>query len=110
METEAGTETDAEAGTETDAEAGTETDAEAGTGDSGIVVAPDENALDLAPEGTADVDTVEALLDQVDRALARLDDGSYGRCETCGSIIADARLAEIPTAHTCAGCPEPAVG
>ncbi|MDQ1361561.1 MAG: DnaK suppressor protein [Acidimicrobiaceae bacterium] len=91
-------------------EAGNETDAEAGTGETGIGLASDEIVLDVAPEGTADVDTVEALLDQVDRALARLDDGSYGRCETCGTIIADARLAEIPTAHTCAGCPEPAVG
>jgi Prokaryotic dksA/traR C4-type zinc finger len=91
-------------------EPGTETNAEAGTGETGIGSAPDEVLLDAAPEGTADVDTVEALLDQVDRALARLDDGSYGRCETCGTIIADARLAEIPTAHTCAGCPEPAVG
>jgi hypothetical protein len=91
-------------------EAGTETDAEDGTGETGIGVEPAEVVLDPAPEGTADVDTVEALLDQVDRALARLDDGSYGRCETCGSIIADARLAESPTAHTCAACPEPAVG
>jgi RNA polymerase-binding transcription factor DksA len=58
-----------------------------------------------APVEPADVDAVEGVLDQVDGALTRLDDGSYGRCETCGAIIADERLAETPTATTCATCP-----
>ena len=64
------------------------------------------------PVEPADVDAVEALLDQVDAALARLDDGSYGRCQSCGTIIADERLAEIPTARTCAACvvPVPVAG
>ncbi len=56
------------------------------------------------------MDAVEALLDEVDHALARLDDGSYGRCDNCGTIIADDRLAENPTARTCAGCPVPIAG
>jgi hypothetical protein len=60
-----------------------------------------------APVEPTDVDAVEALLDQVDGALARLDDGSYGRCESCGALIADERLAETPTARTCATCPVP---
>jgi Prokaryotic dksA/traR C4-type zinc finger len=63
-----------------------------------------------APVEPADVDAVEALLDQVDGALARLDDGSYGRCENCGAIIADERLAETPTARTCSTCPVPVPG
>ncbi|HEX7442807.1 MAG TPA: hypothetical protein VF320_02910, partial [Acidimicrobiales bacterium] len=33
------------------------------------------------------VDAVDELLDEVELALARLDDGTYGRCETCGSPI-----------------------
>jgi hypothetical protein len=63
-----------------------------------------EVVVEVTPVEPADVDTVEALLDQVDGALVRLDDGSYGRCESCGTIIADERLAEIPTARTCAAC------
>jgi DnaK suppressor protein len=54
---------------------------------------------------------LEALLDQarrhlseVDRALRRLDEGGYGRCESCGSPIAPERLAARPTARTCIGC------
>lgn len=106
METESGTETEAGIGLmpdEIDLETGTATEA-------GIGPLPDEVVLDAVTGGPADVDSVEALLDDVDRALARLDDGSYGRCESCGTIIADDRLAEIPTARTCAGCSPPANG
>ena len=95
METEPGT----------DSAAGTKS--ETGTG---VGTAPVPVALDAVPDQAADVDSVEALLDQVDHALARLDDGSYGRCETCGSIIADERLAEVPTASTCSWCPLPVAG
>lgn len=37
-------------------------------------------------------------------ALARIEDGSYGTCVTCGDSIAPARLAAVPTALQCAGC------
>jgi len=43
----------------------------------------------------------EARLDEVDGALARLADGTYGRCATCGEPIPDERLAATPTAATC---------
>jgi hypothetical protein len=91
----------------------TGTDTPAGTGNEtgpGVGTAPVPVGLDAVPDQAADVDSVEALLDQVDHALARLDDGSYGRCETCGSIIADERLAEVPTARTCSWCPLPVAG
>jgi RNA polymerase-binding transcription factor DksA len=75
----------------------------------------EESLSDAAPDvppwtapGTsideASVDEVEAVLDQVDRALARLDDGSYGRCEGCGQPIDDDLLAEDPTRRTCQEC------
>ncbi len=38
------------------------------------------------------------------RALAALDDGSYGRCEVCGSPIPAERLEARPGARTCVGC------
>jgi DnaK suppressor protein len=47
---------------------------------------------------------VEQLLDEVERALARLDDGTYGSCVTCGGPIGDDRLAEDPTRHACGEC------
>src|SRR5690242_12110376 len=43
-------------------------------------------------------------LSDIDAALARLDDGSYGRCARCGGPIAPARLAARPTAATCINC------
>jgi DnaK suppressor protein len=55
------------------------------------------------------VDTVDGLLDEVERALSRLDDGTYGRCEACGEPIDDGRLADLPVVTACArpGCAEP---
>jgi hypothetical protein len=52
----------------------------------------------------AAVDEVDALLDEVERALARLDDGTYGRCETCGTLIDDEVLAADPVIRHCASC------
>ena len=43
----------------------------------------------------------EAMLDEVDAALVRLADGSYGVCSTCGERITDERLAQLPTTGTC---------
>jgi RNA polymerase-binding transcription factor DksA len=53
----------------------------------------------------ADIDAVDALLNEVEQSLSRLDAGTYGRCEECGEPIDDARLAELPTARTCGTCP-----
>jgi len=50
------------------------------------------------------VDAVDGLLDEVELALARLDDGTYGRCEVCGEAIDDGRLAAQPIIRTCASC------
>jgi RNA polymerase-binding transcription factor DksA len=49
--------------------------------------------------------TREALDDVVD-ALARLDDGSYGRCGDCGSPIPRERLQARPAARFCVRCQE----
>ena len=47
---------------------------------------------------------VENILDQVEQALARLDDGTYGQCQTCGSVIHDDELEAAPTVQACASC------
>lgn len=43
-------------------------------------------------------------LAKIDRAVQRLDEGSYGICERCGGPIGAARLAARPVATTCIGC------
>ncbi len=44
---------------------------------------------------------IEAELDDVERALRRLDEGSYGVCEACGGPIDDERLRVRPEARFC---------
>lgn len=41
---------------------------------------------------------------QVERALERLDEGSYGWCERCGDPIPVERLAAFPSATLCVAC------
>ena len=44
------------------------------------------------------------LLAQSERALARIDEGSYGTCESCGEPIGKARLRAFPRAILCVAC------
>ncbi len=44
------------------------------------------------------------LLLQVERALGRLDGGTYGRCESCGDAIPKPRLQAFPRATLCVRC------
>jgi DnaK suppressor protein len=43
-------------------------------------------------------------INQVERALERLDEGSYGWCERCGNAIPVERLAAFPSATLCVSC------
>jgi DnaK suppressor protein len=44
------------------------------------------------------------LLDQVERALRKIADGTYGRCANCGKAIEAARLKALPHASLCIAC------
>ncbi|HVQ87537.1 MAG TPA: TraR/DksA C4-type zinc finger protein, partial [Actinomycetes bacterium] len=44
------------------------------------------------------------LLLQVEHALVRITDGSYGTCESCGQPIGKARLQVFPRATLCVAC------
>ena len=44
---------------------------------------------------------------EIQAALARLADGSYGTCQVCGARISAERLAARPAARTCVGCVRP---
>jgi DnaK suppressor protein len=50
------------------------------------------------------LDQARQHLAQIDAAMLRLADGSYGTCENCGQPIGAARLAARPAAATCINC------
>lgn len=50
------------------------------------------------------IEQAERHLAEVEAALARLEQGSYGVCERCGEPIAPGRLEARPTARTCVAC------
>lgn len=87
------------------------------TGDYDLVVAATRDANgddEHDPEGAtiafersqigAFVQQQREHLAEIDAALARLDAGTYGTCESCGGAIADARLEARPVARTCITC------
>lgn len=45
-----------------------------------------------------------AAMDEVDAALARMEAGTYGVCESCGGAIAPERLEALPTTTVCVSC------
>jgi RNA polymerase-binding protein DksA len=46
----------------------------------------------------------EQLLEEVERALERIEKGTFGPCATCGEKIAKERLDALPYAATCIAC------
>jgi len=49
-------------------------------------------------------ETLETQLERIDRALAKLDDGTYGICDNCGQPIAPKRLEAMPDVALCVDC------
>jgi DnaK suppressor protein len=45
-----------------------------------------------------------AMLTDVDRAIAKFDDGTYGICDRCGATIPDERLEARPWSVLCVRC------
>lgn len=62
--------------------------------DSGQVAAERGENMSLAGQLTEQ-------LGEVERALAKLDDGTYGQCEVCGRQIGEARLEAMPATRFC---------
>src|SRR4051812_40347694 len=48
--------------------------------------------------------TLESGLERTERALAKLDEGTYGRCDACGEPIAPKRLQAMPDVVLCIAC------
>jgi RNA polymerase-binding transcription factor DksA len=67
----------------------------------------DENFADSGQVAAEQGETrvlAASLQDQlvdVEHALEKIDDGSYGQCETCGEDIGDARLEAMPASRYC---------
>ena len=40
----------------------------------------------------------------IQAALERIEDGTYGECDSCGEDIGEARLSAIPEATRCVNC------
>jgi RNA polymerase-binding transcription factor DksA len=47
------------------------------------------------------LEQLEAEIDDLDRALKKLDEGTYGICEACGKEIPTERLEAMPGARFC---------
>lgn len=86
--------------------------------DHGVAVEGDENIAVESHEGFADSAQVAAERSQhltmveqlrsrradVVRALRKIDEGTYGKCESCGNEIPSERLEAVPAATLCVSC------
>jgi RNA polymerase-binding transcription factor DksA len=76
------------------------------TGDNAVLDV-DENFADSAQVAAEHVENrtlaaqLRDQLDDVEAALARLDDGSYGTCEVCEQPVSAARLEAMPSTRFC---------
>lgn len=50
------------------------------------------------------IENEQETLQQIDEALQRIEDGTFGVCQECGQPIAKPRLLAIPYASTCINC------
>ena len=48
--------------------------------------------------------SLEVTEEKLERALAKLEEGSYGLCDKCGGPIAPARLEAVPESVLCIDC------
>jgi RNA polymerase-binding transcription factor DksA len=55
-------------------------------------------------ERAVTAEQLDLQLSVVDRAIAKVGEASYGRCDDCGQPIEGARLDALPTAIRCLGC------
>jgi|SRR5215813_1081297 len=74
-------------------------------GDDGVKDSGDLSELDLNRSTALDLVSRESqLIEEIDQALARIDNGTYGQCARCGKPIDEERLKAMPTAKYDAEC------
>ena len=77
-----------------------EEDLEQGSGDQVDIASLEINQANLQKIGKRET----FLLKKIDLALKKIDEGSYGLCESCGEEIAVPRLMARPVAQLCIDC------
>jgi len=55
-------------------------------------------------ERSVKLNLLEKRLNDIDKALDRIENGNYGICEKCGAEIEEDRLSVNPAARTCKNC------
>lgn len=64
----------------------------------------DGTAQTLRLQALGQMGNINRTIQQIDEALHRIDDGSYGVCTACGKLIRKARLLNQPFVLTCMEC------
>lgn len=62
-----------------------------------------EEVSDMLEDGTT-LSMLENEIDQIDKALDKIEEGSYGKCSKCGDQIEEKRLEFNPSATHCSKC------
>ena len=91
---------------QTDAVRDNQNDAlEFASNDDGVKDVADQSVKDVSQEIEYRLSERESqMVADIDQALLRIDEGSYGVCARCGKEIPDARLEAVPTARYDAQC------
>ena len=64
----------------------------------------DGSSQSMRLDSITQLDQSRKSLNEIEDALRRIADGSYGVCDVCGNLIPKARLASFPFAKTCTAC------
>ncbi|MEM8616468.1 MAG: TraR/DksA C4-type zinc finger protein [Pseudomonadota bacterium] len=75
-------------------------------GEKSEIIVPERSATTLKtpPATVATVEPRQQVLDRIEAALLRLDQGTFGRCLACGTKISMKRLDRNPAALLCQTC------
>lgn len=49
-------------------------------------------------------ENADQLVREIDQAIGRIDEGTYGTCSRCGQVIPEERLDAVPYAVLCVSC------
>jgi DnaK suppressor protein len=85
---------------------GTTTDDDPNTRFPQYGISQDDNALEVSDyqDNISVQHGLQAELDQIDLALQKIEQGTYGICSNCNQVIPKDRLMIFPAATTCVSC------
>jgi RNA polymerase-binding transcription factor DksA len=74
------------------------------TAEAAKLLASRKRALSEAADHRAAPEVSDQELAEIEAALERIADGTYGTCEVCGHAIGRDRLRALPEVRRCMGC------